>query len=49
MGAMGASWVALFSGIQNHWLMLSAMFLAAFMLGGCWAALPVPARALEGQ
>lgn len=37
MGAMGASWVALFSGIQNHWLMLSAMFLAAFMLGGCWA------------
>lgn len=37
MGAMGASGVALFSGIQNHWLMLAAMFMAAFMLGGCWA------------
>ncbi|PLX96906.1 MAG: ABC transporter permease [Desulfuromonas sp.] len=37
MGAMGATWVALFSGIQNHWLMLTAMFLAAFMCGGVWA------------
>ncbi len=37
MGAMGASWVALFSGIQNHWLMMITMFAAAFLLGGCWA------------
>jgi len=37
LGAMGATWVALFSGIQNHWLMLSAMFLAAFLAGGLWA------------
>ncbi len=37
MGAMGATWVALFSGIQNHWVMLTCMFLAAFVLGGVWA------------
>ncbi|PLX89170.1 MAG: ABC transporter permease [Desulfuromonas sp.] len=37
MGAMGASWVALFSGIQNHWIMLAAMFSAAFCCGGLWA------------
>ncbi len=37
MGALGASWVALFSGIGNHWLMLSAMFAAAFLCGGLWA------------
>ncbi len=37
MGAMGASGVALFSGIDNHWLMLTAMFAAAFLCGGCWA------------
>lgn len=37
MGAMGAAGVALFSGIENHWLMLSAMFAAAFVLGGLWA------------
>ncbi len=37
MGAMGAAWVALFSGIQNHWLMLSAMFAMAFLFGGFWA------------
>ncbi len=39
MGAMGATWVALFSGIQNHWLMLTTMFLAAFMAGGLWAGI----------
>lgn len=37
MGACGASWVALFSGIENHILMISAMFLAAFLFGGLWA------------
>lgn len=37
MGAMGASWVALFSGIDNHWVMMSAMFGAAFFCGGMWA------------
>ena len=37
MGAMGATWVALFSGIQNHWLMMVAMFFAAFFCGGLWA------------
>ncbi len=37
MGAMGATWVALFSGIHNHWLMLLAMFVAAFLCGGLWA------------
>lgn len=37
MGAVGATWVALFSGIDNHILMLSTMFLAAFFCGGCWA------------
>lgn len=37
MGACGASWVALFSGIENHILMISAMFMAAFLFGGLWA------------
>ena len=37
LGAMGATWVALFSGIGNHWLMLTAMFAAAFLCGGLWA------------
>ena len=37
MGAMGASGIALFSGIDNHWLMLTVMFAAAFLCGGCWA------------
>lgn len=37
MGAMGATWVALFSGIGNHWLMLTVMFSAAFLCGGLWA------------
>jgi len=36
-GAMGATWVALFSGIQNHWVMMVAMFFAAFFCGGLWA------------
>ncbi|HEX9777012.1 MAG TPA: ABC transporter permease [Geopsychrobacteraceae bacterium] len=37
MGAMGASWVALFSGIESHGLMLAGMFCAAFACGGLWA------------
>lgn len=37
MGAMGATWVALFSGLTNHWLLMMAMFCAAFICGGMWA------------
>lgn len=37
MGAMAASGVALFSGIENHLLMMGAMFAAAFLCGGLWA------------
>jgi len=37
IGAMAASGVALFSGIGNHWLMMIAMFGAAFLCGGLWA------------
>ena len=37
MGACGATAVALFSGIESHLFMISAMFLAAFLCGGMWA------------
>lgn len=37
MGACGATWVALFSGIANPALLISAMFAAAFLAGGLWA------------
>lgn len=37
MGACGATWVALFSGIENPTLLISAMFAAAFLAGGLWA------------
>lgn len=37
MGAMGATWVALFSGLENHLLLMLAMFCAAFICGGLWA------------
>jgi len=37
MGACGATWVALFSGLDSP-LMLPAMFTAAFLAGGLWAA-----------
>ena len=37
MGAMGATAVALFSGLENHVVMMTAMFLAAFLCGGAWA------------
>jgi len=36
MGAIGASWVALYSGIDNI-LILPAMFFAAALMGGLWA------------
>ena len=38
MGAIAATGVALFSGIQNHWIMITAMMLAASISGGLWAA-----------
>lgn len=37
MGAMGATWVALFSGLSNHWLLMAGMFTAALICGGAWA------------
>ena len=37
MGAMGATWVALFSGLENHWVLMITMFSAAFICGGMWA------------
>ncbi len=37
MGACGATAVALFSGLENHVMMITAMFLAAFLCGGAWA------------
>lgn len=37
MGAMGASGVALFSGIENSALMLTLMFISAAICGGLWA------------
>ena len=35
-GAAGATAVALFSGIENHALMMISMFLVAFLCGGLW-------------
>jgi simple sugar transport system permease protein len=37
MGAIGASGVALFSGIENHMLMITLMFAASALAGGLWA------------
>ncbi|OQY21305.1 MAG: ABC transporter permease [Desulfobacteraceae bacterium 4572_35.2] len=45
IGAMAASGVALFSGIENHALMLSAMFTAAALCGGLWAGVAGVLRA----
>ena len=39
MGACGATAVALFSGFQSSFMMLTAMFLAAFFCGGAWAGI----------
>lgn len=36
LGAFGATGVALFSGIESHALMITCMFLAAFLCGGAW-------------
>ncbi len=38
MGAIGASGVALFSGIENHLMMITLMCVAAALCGGLWAA-----------
>jgi len=45
VGAIAASGVALFSGIENHLLMLSLMFLAAFVAAGLWASVAGVLRA----
>ncbi len=39
MGALGATWVALFSGITSTWLMIPMMMIMAMILGGIWAAI----------
>ena len=38
LGAIGATWAALFSGIENHYLLMAAMFLCSAVMGGLWAA-----------
>lgn len=45
MGACGASAVALFSGIDNSFVMITAMFVAAFLCGGVWAGVAGALRA----
>lgn len=48
MGAMAASWVALFNPELPAWLMLPAMFTAGFVAGGLWGLLPAIPRAYQG-
>lgn len=48
MGAMAASWVALFHPELPGWIMLPAMFLAGFVAGGLWGLLPAVPRAYQG-
>lgn len=48
MGAMAASWVALFHPAWPAWLMLPAMFTAGFAAGGLWGLLPSIPRAYRG-
>lgn len=48
MGAMAASWVALFHPGLPAWLMLPAMFAAGFIAGGVWGLLPAVPRAYQG-
>lgn len=48
MGAMAASWVALFHPGLPAWLMLPAMFAAGFAAGGLWGLLPAIPRAFQG-
>jgi simple sugar transport system permease protein len=38
MGAIAATWVALFSGIENHAILIVLMFLVGATAGGLWAA-----------
>jgi simple sugar transport system permease protein len=45
MGAFGATWVALTYPDWPGWLLLSAMFLAGFFMGGLWGLLPAIPRA----
>ncbi len=37
MGAIASTYIALYSGIQSHWLMMIMMFIAAVIAGGLWA------------
>ncbi|MCX8085207.1 MAG: ABC transporter permease [Calditerrivibrio sp.] len=39
MGALGATLVALFFPIKSHFLMISTMFVASFILGGLWSGI----------
>ena len=48
MGAMAATWVALFHPGLPGWLLLPAMFLAGFVAGGLWGLLPAVPRAYQG-
>lgn len=48
MGAMAATWVALFHPQLPGWIMLPAMFLAGFVAGGLWGLLPAIPRAFQG-
>ncbi len=48
MGAMAATWVALFHPQLPGWIMLPAMFLAGFIAGGLWGLLPAVPRAYQG-
>jgi general nucleoside transport system permease protein len=45
MGACGATWVALFSGIESPALLMAAMFAAAVLAGGLWAGVAGALRA----
>lgn len=48
MGAMAATWVALFNPELPGWIMLPAMFMAGFIAGGLWGLLPAIPRAFQG-
>jgi ABC-type uncharacterized transport system permease subunit len=48
MGAMAATWVALFNPELPGWIMLPAMFIAGFIAGGLWGLLPAIPRAFQG-
>ena len=48
MGAMAATWVALYQPQLPAWIMLPAMTLAGFVAGGLWGLLPAVPRAYQG-